>query len=199
MNTLKNKIHPTAFALALAGVVLFALALIAPQVNAQSGFGGSRQIFASAKIEDHAGSGVVTTVTTATTDVTVGTTTPLAADATDGSGCITYTLASNVFTIVASCGAGKVELEACLLDVIGTDAKYFEGNWFRTRAGVAAVIGGTMRRTEPSTAVRAPAGCVKKVVTAAIGDTYDFRYDVQTNGNTVTTRDATFKVTKIAP
>lgn len=152
-------------------------------------------VYASVGIRDD--TGVVTTVAAAGTYVTVGTAAPLVAGEADGSGCITYTLASNKFTIAKRCGQGELVLEACLNDLIGTNAKFALGAWHRVRAGATVVVGPITRRSEPATAVRGTQGCVRTVVDALESDTYDFRFDAETNGNTVTTRDANFLVMKI--
>lgn len=152
-------------------------------------------VYASAEVSD--ATGVVTTVAAAGTYVTVGTATPLAAGQDDGSTCITYTLASNKFTVAQRCGVGELELVACLNDVIGTNAKTFTGAWHRVRSGVTTIVGPITRRTEPATAVRGDQGCIRTVVDASLSDTYDFRYDSQTNADTVTTRAANFFIRKL--
>lgn len=154
------------------------------------------QVYASANVSD--GTGVVTTVAAAGTYTTVGTAAPLAAGEADGSGCITYTLASNKFTVASRCGVGILRLEACLNDVQGTNAKYFLGAWHRVRSAVTTVASPIVRGgSEPTTAERSSRGCVVALVNAALSDTYDFRFDVETSGNTVTTRNANFVVTKV--
>lgn len=152
--------------------------------------------FATARVKD--ATGVVTTVAAAGTYVTVGTAAPLAAGDVDSSGCITYALATNKFTI-AGCGAGTLRLEACLNDVIGTDAKYFLGAWHQVRSSVTTVVSPILRDgTEPTTAARKNRGCIVEYVSAQSGDTYDFRFDAETSGNTITTRNAHFVVEKIS-
>lgn len=180
--------------LALCAVLVAAL-VAAPEAHAQANTAGNH-VYAAVGIND--ATGVVTTVATADTFVTVGTAAPLVAGETDGSGCITYTLASNKFTIAKHCGAGTLRLEACLNDVQGTNAKFFEGAWHRVRSATTTVAGPVVRGgTEATTAVRASRGCVVAYVAASYLDTYDFRYDAETGGNTITTRAATFSVTKI--
>lgn len=152
-------------------------------------------VYASAQVAD--GTGVTTTVATAGTYVTVGTATPLAASEDDGSGCITYTLASNKFTIALRCGVGEIELVACINDAVGTNSKTWTGAWHRVRSGSTSLIGPITRRTEAASALREAHGCVRTIVDAQLGDTYDFRYDSQTNGDTVVTRYANFSARKI--
>ncbi len=152
-------------------------------------------VYASATVSD--GTGVVTTVATAGTYVTVGTAAPLAAGEADGSGCITYTLASNKFTIAKRCGQGELLLMACINDGVGTNSKSWTGAWHRIRASTTTVAGPIMRRTEAASALRESHGCVVTIVDASEDDTYDFRFDSQTNGDTVTTRQATFLVRKL--
>lgn len=157
---------------------------------------GGNEVFAEARVSD--GTGVVTTVAAAGTYVTVGTAAPLAAGDTDGSGCLTYTLATNRFTVAASCGAGKLRLEACINDVIGANNAIVLGAWHRIRSGSTTVVSPISRKTEPATAARTTLGCNAEIVSALIGDTYEFRYDSNTNGDTVTTRQANFSVTKLS-
>jgi hypothetical protein len=153
-------------------------------------------VYASAQVSD--GTGVVTTVTTAGTYVTVGTASPLAAAESDGSGCITYTLASNQFTIASSCGVGEVLLRACLNDVVGTESAVVLGAWHRVRSATTTVAGPIVRETETATTpVRNQMGCVEVIVDAQLNDTYDFRYDSDGNGDTVTTRQAFFSARKL--
>ena len=134
---------------------------------------------------------------TAGTYVTVGTATPLAAGEADGSGCITYTLASNKFTVALRCGVGELRLRACLNDVVGTNSRTWTGAWHRVRSGTTTQVGPIVRRTEAASAQRQSHGCVEHIVDAALSDTYDFRFDSGTSGDTLTTRHAHFSVEKI--
>lgn len=149
-------------------------------------------VYASAYVAD--GTGVVTTIAAAGTYVTVGTAAPLAAGEADGSGCITYTLASNKFTVAARCGVGELRLRACLNDVAGVNSATWTGRWFKA---TSTGIGPIMRETEGGTAARDSEGCVEWIVDAALSDTFDFRYDSGTNSDTVTTRHAFFLVEKM--
>jgi hypothetical protein len=153
-------------------------------------------VFASATVSD--GTGVVATVAAAGTYVTVGAAAPLAAGEADGSGCITYTLASNKFTVALACGAGQLVLRACLNDVVGANSAVVLGAWHRVRSSVTTVASPIMRHTFAASALRTSLGCVEKIVDASVSDTYDFRFDSNTNADTVTTRAATFSVMKIA-
>lgn len=157
---------------------------------------GGNEVFAEARVSD--GTGVVTTIAAAGTYVTVGTAAPLAAGDADGSGCLTYTLASNRFTVAKSCGAGKLRLSACLNDVIGANSAVVLGAWHRIRGGVTTVVSPISRETEGGTAARNTLGCNVEVVDALLDDTYDFRYDSNTNADTVTTRQANFLVHKLS-
>lgn len=152
-------------------------------------------VYASAVVSD--GTGVVTTVATAGTYVTVGTAAPLAAGEADGSGCITYTLASNKFTVAKKCGQGELLLMACINDGVGTNSKTWTGAWHRVRDSTTTQVGPIARRTEAASALRESHGCVAHIVDAEEDDTYDFRFDSQTNGDTVTTRQAFFMVRKL--
>jgi len=156
---------------------------------------GGDHVYASATVSD--GTGVVTTVATAGTYVTAGTAAPLAAGEADGSGCITYTLASNMFTVALRCGVGELRLRACLNDSVGVNSKTWTGAWHRARSSTVTVASPIMRRTEVASALRESHGCVETIVDASLADTYDFRFDSQTNGDTVTTRNAFFVVEKV--
>lgn len=181
------------FNAALIALVVGVLALVAVPVAALNTAGDA--VYASAEIAD--GSGVTTTVAAAGTYVTVGTAAPLAAGEADGSGCITYTLASNKFTIASRCGVGELELVACINDAVGVNSKTWTGAWHRVRSAVSTQVGPISRRTEAASALRESHGCVRTVVDASLSDTYDFRYDSQTNADTVVTRHASFFVRKL--
>jgi hypothetical protein len=189
MNTFIKATVNTLVAVALA-VMVFPSAAYAREYNS-----AGDSVFASVGISD--GTGVVTTVAAAGTYVTVGTAAPLVAGESDGSGCITYTLASNKFTIAAACGVGVILLRACLNDVVGANSAVVLGAWHRVRAGVTTVASPIVRNTYAASAVRGNLGCVEKVVSASLSDTYDFRFDSNTNGDTVTTRAANFYVIKL--
>lgn len=164
--------------------------------DAYAGFNSAGDsVFNSVGISD--GTGTVTTIAAAGTYVTVGTAAPLVAGETDGSGCITYTLASNKFTIADSCGVGRILLRACLNDVVGANNAVVLGAWHRVRSGSTTVASPIVRNTYAASAVRGNLGCVEKIVSASLGDTYDFRYDSNTNSDTVTTRAANFSVIKL--
>jgi hypothetical protein len=183
---------------ALAALAVVAAAVLAgPALAHGTGLNTDGQaVYASAQIAD--GTGVTTTVAAAGTYVTVGTAAPLAAGEADGSGAITYTLASNKFTIATRQGVGEIELEACINDGVGTNSKTWTGAWHKvTSAAVTSQVGPIMRRTEAASALRESHGCVKTIVDAALLDTYDFRFDSQTNADTVVTRHAFFRVRKL--
>jgi hypothetical protein len=189
MNLLKSTIlHLMALAIVLA------VAMGAP-AEAQSANTAGQHVFASAVVAD--GSGVTTTVATTGTYVTVGTAAPLAAGEADGSGCITYTLATNRFTIAKRCGVGIVLLTACIDDATGLLSKTWTGAWHRIRASTPTLQGPIIRRTEAATAIRESHGCVNLLVDAQLGDTYDFRYDSSANADTVVTRHASFIALKL--
>jgi hypothetical protein len=179
----------------LALLVAFAVVAMAFPAVAQSRNSAGNSVFASAVVSD--GTGVVTTVATAGTYVTVGTAAPLAAGEADGSGCITYTLANNRFTVAARCGVGEILLSACINDGVGTNSRTWTGAWHRIRSGTTTVAGPIVRRTEAASALRESHGCVNIVVDAQLLDTYDFRFDSSNSGDTVTTRQAYFFVKKI--
>ena len=170
-------------------------ALLAKEAYARAYNSAGDSVFASVGISD--GTGTVTTIAAAGTYVTVGTAAPLVAGEADGSGCITYTLASNKFTVAVICGPGRLLLRACLNDVVGPNSAVVTGAWHRVRAGTTTVASPIVRNTYAGTAVRGNLGCVEKIVDASLSDTYDFRYDSGTNADTVTTRAATFSVIKL--
>lgn len=177
----------------LVALVVGVLTVVAVPVAALNT--GGDHVYASASVSD--GTGVVTTIAAAGTYVTVGTAAPLAAGEADGSGCITYTLASNKFTVAARCGVGELRLRACINDAIGANSAVVLGAWHRVRSGSTAIVGPIVRETEADTAARNDLGCVETIVDASLSDTYDFRYDSGTNADTVTTRQAFFTVEKL--
>lgn len=190
------------FAKVFAALLLVALTLVvalgvAEPARASGGSLNSagQHVYASVGISD--GTGVVTTVAAAGTYVTVGTAAPLVAGEADGSGAITYTLASNKFTVATRQGVGELRLRACINDAIGANSAVVLGAWHRVRATVSTVAGPIARKTEPATAARTTLGCVETIVDAQLSDTYDFRYDSNTNADTVTTRQAFFSVEKL--
>lgn len=184
----KDLVKSVSLYLVLVAVTMFALPAAALNTAGDA-------VYASASVSD--GTGVVTTVAAAGTYVTVGTAAPLAAALSDGSGCVTYTLASNKFTVAKRCGVGHLLLKACGYDVIGTNSKTYTGAWHRVRSGVTTIVSPIVRHTEGASAVRHAYGCVEMLVDASLNDTYDFRYDSTTNGDTVTTRNAFFEVRKV--
>lgn len=188
LNALKSRLSPNI----LACLVAFFALLGIPAVALNS---AGDHVYASVGVAD--GTGVVTTVAAAGTYVTVGTAAPLVAGEADGSGCITYTLASNKFTVALRCGVGELRLRACLNDVIGLNSATYTGAWHRVRSGTTTQTGPIMRSIEGGTAARGQDGCVETIVDASLSDTYDFRYDSGTNADTVTTRHAFFTVEKL--
>lgn len=153
-------------------------------------------VYASVQVSD--ATGVVTTVAAAGTYVTVGTAAPLVAGEADGSGCITYTLATNKFTVAARCGVGELRLMACINNAIGANSATVLGAWHQVRGGVTTLVGPKLSSKQLATAAQNPLGCVTTIVDATtVGDTYDFRYDSSTNADTVTTRAAFFSVEKL--
>lgn len=189
-------IAPLAFILATFAVSALAFTPPIAELSALPALNSAGDhVYASATVSDS--SGVTTTISSAGTYVTVGTATPLAAGEADGSGCITYTLASNKFTVALRCGVGELRLRACLNDVIGANSAIVLGAWHRVRGGVTTLVGPIARETEGATAARNTLGCVETIVDASLSDTYDFRYDSNTNSDTVVTRQAFFSVEKI--
>lgn len=179
----------------LAPLVLIAAVALGLPAEAQSANSAGQHVFASAVVADPAG--VTTTVAATGTYVTVATAAPLAAGETDGSGCITYTLATNRFTIAKRCGVGEILLSACIDDATGLLSKTWTGGWHRIRSAALTQQGPLIRRTEAATAIRESHGCVNLIVDAQLGDTYDFRYDSSANADTVVTRHAYFFAIKI--
>lgn len=195
---MKNLLHLFLAAVAVSAIAMLAaftppLGLVTDGVAALNDDGD--HVYASAVVAD--GTGATTTVAGAGTYVTVATAAPMAAGEADGSGCITYTLASNKFTVALRCGVGELRLRACLNDVVGTNSKTWTGAWHRVRSGTTTQVGPIVRRTEAASALRESHGCVEHIVDASLSDTYDFRFDSQTNGDTVVTRHAHFSVEKI--
>jgi hypothetical protein len=70
---------------------------------------------------------------------------------------------------------------------------------YAKEAGVAAAAKGAKAlKTEPATAARGAVGCAYAIVDlSAVGDTCEIRLAVQTNGNAVTIRSASFAMVKI--
>lgn len=190
-------------ALALSAVAVVAIAMLAAFTPPLGGItdgvaalnDAGDHVYASAVVADT--TGVTTTVATAGTYVTVGTAAPLAAGESDGSGCITYTLATNRFTVALRCGVGELRLRACIADGVGTLSKTWTGAWHRIRSGTTTLTGPIMRRTEAATALRESHGCVETIVDANLADTYEFRYDSSANADTVVTRHAFWTVEKV--
>lgn len=124
----------------------------------------------------------------------------------DGSSCITASTSTGRFTIAGKCGTGDVLLSACFTDVIGIANKTIRGQWYRIRSSTAAATGGFARKVENSPkadagnvaeASRGAMGCVETIVTTAVSDTYEFRLDSTTAGDTVTVRGATLSAIKL--
>lgn len=155
---------------------------------------GGDAVYASLQIAD--ATGVVTTVATGGTFVALaGAPTALGED--DGSGCLTASLTTGRITVAARCGVGELELLWCGNDVIGANNATVQGAFHRIRSGSTTLIGPTARKTEAATAARSTLGCVRTIVDAQLGDTYEWRYTSGTNADTVTTRAANFSAKKI--
>lgn len=153
---------------------------------------GGDHVYSSMQISETGGSGVLVTPT----DGGVFTAVPpsaavadggVAVGDEDGSGCITASASTGLFTVNKTCGAGELRLSACIGSMnSGNTGLTVRGAWTRTRAGVATQLAGEARKIELVDAGRTDdMGCVNVLDVAQNGDTYAFT--VATSGATAGT------------
>lgn len=155
-------------------------------------------VFAEGYIND--ATGVVTTPNDAGVYTAIANT-PLTAGNTDGSGCITFSATTGLFTVAASCGLGMVELSACISNGASSSnvAGTTNGAWHKS--GTIMAASPRLMRTEPVDAGNGQAdfGCTTIVDNAAaVGTTYGFYVANAGGGITWTTRQAALRVKKVA-
>lgn len=156
---------------------------------------GGDHVYAEMYVND--GTGVVTTPTDGGLFAVVEDA-PLTAGETDGSGCITASISTGLFTIAARCGVGEVKITACVTDFQG-------GNAARTDVGAIAKNGtalttaARLREVEPVDAgARGNLGCIETVQDAVLGDTFGLYYAVEgATAEALTTRGAAIRIEKI--
>lgn len=153
-------------------------------------------VYAEMYIRD--GTGVVTTPNDAGV-YTVIAGSPLTAGETDGSGCITASTTTGLFTVALRCGQGELELTACLTDVAGSSntAGVSTGAWHKNGAIISASP--LLRKAEPVDAgnTRDNFGCATIIADGDKDDTFGFYVTNPGGGVTFTTRDAAFRVKKL--
>ena len=143
------------------------------------------------------GTGVVTTPTDGGV-IAVVSGAPLTAGSTDGSGCITASITTGLFTVAKACGAGRVLIEACLSNVhAGNTAKTH--NVVFAKNGTALTDAPQLIKIEPVDAgAQGNMGCIQTVQSAVLGDTFGAYF--KTTGATAeatTTRQAVIRILKI--
>jgi hypothetical protein len=114
-------------------------------------------------------------------------------------GGLTFAVGTGVATVATPAGCGKYLVLANIGDSIGVNASFHSVQVFAKEAGVAAAAKGAKAlKTEPAAAARGAVGCAYAIVDlSAVGDTCEIRLAVQTNGNAVTIRSASFAMVKI--
>jgi hypothetical protein len=152
-------------------------------------------VFAELYIND--GTGVVTTPTDGGVVAAVAGA-PLTAGETDGSGCITASATTGLFTIADACGVGEVKLTACLSNVhAGNTAKTH--NVVFAKNGTALTTAPQLIKTEAVDAgAQSDMGCITTVQDAVLADTFGVYF--KTTGATAeaaTTRQATVRIEKV--
>lgn len=129
---------------------------------------------------------------------------PLVLGASDGSGCITGSITTGLFTVAKACGRGKVELTACLNRAAGSS------NTGGTTTGAWVKNGTVIARTGATGASRlvkveavdagnayANVGCSVVTVSLTTSDTIGFFLTNAGGGVTATVREGAFRVEKI--
>lgn len=154
-------------------------------------------VFSSLYVDD--GTGVVTTPNDAGVFTAIAGS-PMAAGESDGSGCLTASATTGLFTVAKVCGRGTVELLACFADfsassnVGGTTTIKWEAN------GAAITGAPVIRKTEPVDAgnARSSIGCAGPFLyDADLDDTLGVYLTNAGGGITGTTRSAAFRVIKV--
>lgn len=152
-------------------------------------------VYAVAYIND--GTGLTTTPADGGLATEVATA-PLTAGETDGSGCITFSATTGRFT-VTPCGAGELELTACVTSIHGGNVASTQiGAWAQNGSVITAQ--NRVTKTEPVDAgAYGNMGCSIATVQAANGDYFSFT--LQTSGATrvaMTTRQLGLRVKKVS-
>lgn len=166
---------------------------------------GGDHVFASLSVTDNGGSGILQLPLDGGIFVPFPQSSAIAdggmaAGDTDGSGCITASATTGLFTVAKVCGSGELELTACLNSVnSGNTAGIMRGSWQRIRAGATTQLVPETRKTEVvDAAATGPAGCVVSFDSANNGDTYSF--STASNGATAVTttiKEASLTVVKL--
>lgn len=152
-------------------------------------------VFAELLIRD--ATGVVTTPTDGGV-LAVISGTPLAAGETDGSGCITASATTGLFTIAAGCGVGEVRLTACLQNVhAGNTAKTHNVSLVRNGSAISGAP--RLIKTEPVDAgAQGDMGCASVITDSALADTFGAYFSTQgATAEAATTRDAVIRIEKV--
>ena len=191
-----------------AGSTAGAAVEIAQEVGAQAGANAALQmlrdipmlnsagdhVYAEAYIND--GTGVVTTPADGGV-IAVVKDTPLTAGETDGSGCLTFSATTGLFTVAKRCGVGEYLVTACVGNLHG-------GNVATTTTAVIAV-GGTeitdgmeLVKTEVVDAgTQASLGCIQTVQDLVLADTVGlYLKNSGATGIAQTTRQASIRLEK---
>lgn len=151
-------------------------------------------VYAEAYINN--GTGVVTTPTDGGV-IAVISGAPLTAGETDGSGCLTFSVTTGLFTVAARCGVGEYLVSACLGNLHG-------GNVATTSTVVLAVNGTEITngmelvKTEVVDAgTQASVGCIQSVQDLALSDTVGvYIKNSGATGVAQTTRQAAIRLEK---
>lgn len=114
-------------------------------------------------------------------------------------GGITFAAGTGVATVATPAGCGRYLVLANVGDSIGVNAAFHNVQVYAKENGVtAAAKGAKAHKTEGAAAARGSVGCAHAIVDlSAVGDTCEVRLGVQTNGNAITIRSATFCMVKI--
>lgn len=151
--------------------------------------------YLAAKVSD--ATGITTTITTAGTPVALKSATLVVAS--ESSASCPYTLDAEDGTITVSSrhGAGTVRLTAMVGRCKGANDAVVEGSWHRTRGETTTELTPRVCRTEPAAAIDADLGPCIVLDDAQVDDVYDFRFDSDTNSDTVVTKEALLLVEKL--
>lgn len=123
---------------------------------------------------------------------------PLAAGETDGSGCITASATTGLFTIASRCGVGEVKITACVTDFVGGNTAYVDIGAI-AKNGTALTTAHRLREVEPVDAgARGNLGCIETIQDAVLADTFGLYFAVDgATAEAVTTRGAAIRIEKI--
>lgn len=203
---MKSTIIPLAAALVVAALMIFApllgagstasvaveLAQAAPAAALNT---AGNHVFAELLIRD--ATGVVTTPTDGGV-LAVISGSPMTAGETDGSGCITASATTGLFTIADGCGTGEVKLSVCLSNVHGGNQAATQ-NVTLVRNGSALSGAPQLIKTEPVDAgAQGNMGCTSVVADAALADTFGAYFSTQgATARAATTRDAVIRIEKV--